>query len=76
MLNNMLNDIDGSLGIVSLDPFNQKILAFHQGQARSLDALDAGYDVPKNVGQRGLKPNYGFSTFRENMVEVMVNYVQ
>lgn len=61
-VNNMLNDIDGGgpLSIVELDPFNQQILVFHQGQARSLDALDAGYDEPQNVGQCGLKPKYCF----------------
>ncbi len=58
----MLNDIDGGgpLSIVALDPFNQQILVFHQGKARSLDALDAGHDVPQNVGQCGMKPKYCF----------------
>ncbi|MBA3964681.1 MAG: hypothetical protein H0X47_02700 [Nitrospirales bacterium] len=48
----MLNDIDrsGPFRIVDLDPFNQRIPVFHQCKARSVDALDGGYDVPPNVG--------------------------
>lgn len=46
-VSNVPYDIDGgdSLSIVDLDPFNQQTPVCHQGQARSLDALDAGYDV-------------------------------
>ncbi|WP_342346794.1 hypothetical protein [uncultured Nitrospira sp.] len=64
-MNNILHDIDGDgpLSIVDLDPFNPKILVFHQGKARSLDALDAGYDVPQNVGQCGMMPKLLFYRF-------------
>ncbi len=61
-LNSLLNDIDGigPLCIVNLDPFNRQILVFHKGKARSLNALDGGYDVTQNVGQCVMKPKYCF----------------
>ncbi|HNP60738.1 MAG TPA: hypothetical protein PKM72_07865 [Nitrospirales bacterium] len=51
-------DIDdrGPLSIVDLDPLNRQILVFHQGKACSLDALDAGLNVPQNVDQCEMRP--------------------